>query len=424
LSAPSPALDIPLAIAIVVWLLIAIAVVLRRAITRHRLVAIAMRTALPPLPREVQALARARQRVRLRQSVDLARSALPEAPAVLRVVRPLLVLPIANCDELSEGELESLLCHECAHVARRDNLIDRLESLVCALFWFHPLIWIAQRITAIERERACDEVAAGSADERKTYLAALRKFCHASIAPRLPGVSCMATARLKERIDHVMNYENLRRHAPAPRRVALVAAFALVLFTVTAAFLQTGTALAADAAIAKFPYSIKATATRTDGITTLTVAVHDSERRALTTHSIQLDETRRGAMRIGRLPGPEIVIAVEPGSGSWLKVHVTVNEESVTDRVAFEVVPVEVAKPAPKYTGDPITLSLTNADLRNVIETFGQLTGHAMKIDDDVKGKVSVAWQNVPWDEAFATLLDENGLTYRIEGKTIHVTKK
>ena len=45
--------------------------------------------------------------------------------------------------------------------------------------------------------------------------------------------------------------------------------------------------------------------------------------------------------------------------------------------------------------------------------------GGGMQVDPDVSGKVSVSLQKVPWDEAFESLLQEHGLTYKIEGKTI-----
>jgi hypothetical protein len=37
---------------------------------------------------------------------------------------------------------------------------------------------------------------------------------------------------------------------------------------------------------------------------------------------------------------------------------------------------------------------------------------------------VSMSWHNVPWDEALDSIVRENGLTYRIEGSTLIVSKR
>jgi type IV pilus assembly protein PilQ len=76
------------------------------------------------------------------------------------------------------------------------------------------------------------------------------------------------------------------------------------------------------------------------------------------------------------------------------------------------------------YTGEPIDLSLTNADLREALAKLGKMSGLTMKIDEAVQGKVSMSWHNVPWDEALDSIVQENGLTYRIEGSTLHVSKR
>ena len=415
------------AMLIVVWLTVAFALILRFALTRHRLVALSVRTALPPQPREVEALSRARRRVGVRRSIDIARSALPEAPAVLRVFRPLVVLPAGGCDELLDAELEALLCHECAHVARHDNLIARIESVICALFWFHPLIWIAQRVTVIERERACDEVVAGSADERETYLAALTKYCRAAIAPRLPGVSCMATAKLKERMDHVMNYPTLKAQAPSPRRVALLATAALVLFTVASGIVGSDRAFAAGADKANDPYAIRITATRVGGSILVQATVSENKtQEVIASPKVTLDSNRRASMR-SETNGLEVFFEVRPDIGDQIAVELTIEKDGrVVQRTTVPVTPIEGAKAdtPPKYSGDPISLTLKDADLRDIIGTFGKLTGMEMRMDASVQGTVTVNWHNVPWDEAFDSLLKENGMTYRIEGKTIVIAKK
>ena len=414
-------------IAIAVWFTVALVLIFRFALTRHHLVSLSVRTALPPRAREVEALERARRRVGVRRGIDIARSALPEAPAVLRIFRPLVVLPAGGCDDLSDDELESLLCHECAHVARHDNLIARIESIICALFWFHPLIWIAQQVTVIERERACDEVVAGSADERETYLAALAKFCHAAIAPRLPGVSCMATAKLKERMDHVMNYPALKAQAPSPKRVTLLATAALVLFTVAAGMVGSDRAFAGGTKKAGEPYAIKITATRAGESIALQGAVSENKtQKIIAAPKLTFDAGQTASSRTSG-SGLDVVFEVRPHGADRVAVDVTIEKDGdLIQRNTLLVTPSqsETKSPPDKYTGDPINLDLKDADLRDVLNTLGKLTGFEMRIDESVQGKVSVNWQNVPWDEALDSILKDNGLTYRIEGSTIHVSKK
>jgi beta-lactamase regulating signal transducer with metallopeptidase domain len=405
-------------VAVAVWLVVALALILRFALTRHRLIALSVRTALPPRPREVEALARARRRVGVRRSVDIARSALPEAPAVLRTFRPLLVLPAAGCDDLSDDELESLLCHECAHVARHDNLIARIESVICALFWFHPLIWIAQRITVIERERACDEVVAASAAQRETYLTALAKFCHAAIAPRLPGVSCMATAKLKERMDHVMNYPALKAHAVSPRRVTVMAAAALVLFTIAAGIVGSDRAFAATK---EGPYALRFTATRSGADVIVQGTVSDNRtNEVISAPRVKLPASLAASAKTVD-GGIEVRFEIRPNGDGRIAVDVTIDKDG--QLVQRDTIVVTPTAEEPKYSGDPISLDLEDADLRDVLSTFGKLTGFEMRIDNGVQGRVSVHWHNVPWDQAFDSLLKDNGLTYKIEGKTIQVSR-
>ena len=221
----------------VVWIASAALLAVVWAITHRRLIASALGTMSPASPRERHALTAARHRLGIRASIDIRRSAICEAPAVIRIVRPIVVLPDGGCDALDDDELESLLRHECAHVARRDNLAGLVESAIVAAFWFHPLVWLAQRAVATAREEACDETAAASADSLDTYVSALEKICRSLIAPRVAGVSCMASAHLKERLTHLMHYEALRQRALSHRFVTGFAA-AAVLFVALASGLN------------------------------------------------------------------------------------------------------------------------------------------------------------------------------------------
>jgi beta-lactamase regulating signal transducer with metallopeptidase domain len=248
------------AIALGIWAAVALALVLRLAWAHHRLASLWARTALPARPREAAALERARRHTGARGRIGIARSPLPEAPAVLGVRRPLILLPLAGCDDLSDDELESLLRHECAHVARRDNLVAGCTAVLGSLLWFHPLVWIARRILRVERERACDEIAVGSGEGKETYLTALAKFCHAAIGPELPGISRMASAHLKKRMDHIMRYPILKAQSPSPARAALLTATALALFTLASGIAGSGPLAFAEGK-ARTPDTVRTTAT-------------------------------------------------------------------------------------------------------------------------------------------------------------------
>jgi len=73
------------------------------------------------------------------------------------------------------------------------------------------------------------------------------------------------------------------------------------------------------------------------------------------------------------------------------------------------------------YTGEPITLKLKDADIKDVLRTFAELTGLNMAIDSDVHASVTVDFTDVPWDQALDIILHQNGLGYILEGNVMRV---
>jgi type IV pilus assembly protein PilQ len=74
-----------------------------------------------------------------------------------------------------------------------------------------------------------------------------------------------------------------------------------------------------------------------------------------------------------------------------------------------------------KYVGEPISLDLKDADIRDVLLTFSKLARLNMVIDPDVRGSVTVRLENVPWDQALEVILKVNGLGYVLEGNIVRV---
>lgn len=73
------------------------------------------------------------------------------------------------------------------------------------------------------------------------------------------------------------------------------------------------------------------------------------------------------------------------------------------------------------YTGEPIDLALTEADIRDVLREFARVTGLNIAIDPQVTGSVTVEFEDVPWDQALELILRQNGLEYVLDGNVMRV---
>ena len=154
-------------------------------------------------------------------------------PGVYGIWRPVLVLPEEMPRQLGPAEVEAVLAHELVHVARWDNLWSNLQMLVCCIFWFYPIVWLLDRRLIAERECSCDERVIGVLGNSQAYASGLIKMTGISLGLRAVGVSSMAGAHLKRRIE---NMKKTNRKAGVPARILLssVAALTVLLYFVAA----------------------------------------------------------------------------------------------------------------------------------------------------------------------------------------------
>jgi hypothetical protein len=89
-------------------------------------------------------------------------------PVVWGLWKTRLQLP-AEAINWSDEQLRSVLLHELAHVRRHDLFVLALTQLVCALYWFNPLVWLAAWRLHVERERACDDLVLASGVRASAY---------------------------------------------------------------------------------------------------------------------------------------------------------------------------------------------------------------------------------------------------------------
>lgn len=80
------------------------------------------------------------------------------APLLMGFWRPAILLPDTLLATANEAQLRLVLAHELAHLKRRDLGWNCAAALIFALFWFHPLVWMARREWRLAAEQACDEL--------------------------------------------------------------------------------------------------------------------------------------------------------------------------------------------------------------------------------------------------------------------------
>jgi beta-lactamase regulating signal transducer with metallopeptidase domain len=155
------------------------------------------------------------------------------SPILLGVLRPMIVFPSDIAAWTSPTERCAMLRHELAHVERRDHYVNLFQTILGAVFFFHPVARYACRQLAVEREMACDDHALGSGAEAEAYAESIIKAAERSVAPigALAGAPSGAhllalfSARhiLERRIEMILNKDRTRTHARKWRHSILTA---------------------------------------------------------------------------------------------------------------------------------------------------------------------------------------------------------
>jgi beta-lactamase regulating signal transducer with metallopeptidase domain len=127
-----------------------------------------------------------------------------KTPFILGVLRPAIYVP----SFLGGEELEYVLAHEEAHLARRDHWWKPLGYLILAVYWFNPLCWLAYILLCRDIEAACDEKAIKemNRDEVANYSQTLLNL---SVQRRQIAACPLAFGEVgvKQRIKGILNYK-------------------------------------------------------------------------------------------------------------------------------------------------------------------------------------------------------------------------
>ena len=129
------------------------------------------------------------------------------SPFILGIIRPQIYLP----SSISEKDVVHVVAHESAHLKRKDHWWKPLGYILLAVFWFHPLMWVAYILMCRDIEIACDEKVIHNFDlpEKKAYSEALLECCNLRKLVIACPVAFGETA-VFQRIRNVLNYKKPR----------------------------------------------------------------------------------------------------------------------------------------------------------------------------------------------------------------------
>ena len=156
----------------------------------------------------------------------LLHEALP-GPITCGVLGPAIVLP-RDAENWAREDLSRAIVHELEHVRRGDSATRCLARAACALYWFHPLAWIAWRKLVLEAERSCDDAVLrrSEATAYADQLVGLAK--RLPTAQRSPLLAMASRSDLSARVGAVLDSRQ-RRGRAGDVSVALACAAAVVL---------------------------------------------------------------------------------------------------------------------------------------------------------------------------------------------------
>jgi TonB family protein len=238
-------------------------------------------------------------------------------PIAWGIRRPHILLPDSWRD-WSDERVWAVLAHEMAHVARGDWLVHVVAELSCAVYWFHPLLWLTRNALGRDSERAADDavirLGADEADYASHLLAIVRAAGRAAAAGAdaagadagpMPTVAMARGSHLEQRVTALLSAIVNRTGMTRGRRVA-IAATAVVVACPLAALGARGAAMTIDIRTSNLPPLVAAPASfevNTDSEPVRRIRVLDATRDSsapaileYTTPPLYSEEARRGAI--------------------------------------------------------------------------------------------------------------------------------
>ena len=121
-------------------------------------------------------LARLANEAKISRSIVLLESLFADSPMILGHWRPVILTPLGFITGLPPDQVEAVLLHELAHIARCDYLANMCQRLLEGLLFYNPAAWWIARVIRQEREHCCDDFVVAWRGDAHAYAVALTEL--------------------------------------------------------------------------------------------------------------------------------------------------------------------------------------------------------------------------------------------------------
>jgi hypothetical protein len=118
---------------------------------------------------------------------------------------------VYNSSLYTDEELQSILLHEKIHSQEMHSVDVIIAELFCAVFWFHPFIWLYKKAITQNLEYIADQKAIKQLDDKKSYQHALLKVV--SNKNCLPITNNFYQSLIKKRIIMLNKNQSHKRNS-------------------------------------------------------------------------------------------------------------------------------------------------------------------------------------------------------------------
>jgi Zn-dependent protease with chaperone function len=174
------------------------------------------------------------QTMSIRQKVTLALSDLADTPMTLGFLKPVILLPVAMINNLTPQQVEAILVHELAHIARKDYLLHLVISMMELLFFFNPFARLLIGHLKKEREHSCDDLVLQFQYDPHSYVSALLSLARQHRQGRLAlAATGEGNQLLLQRARRILRQKRIHEGPGARSFVLVFLTLAITFFTIS-----------------------------------------------------------------------------------------------------------------------------------------------------------------------------------------------